>query len=315
MGQMECTRFAMTAETPTEKDISKKNSIIELIRFLAACEIVSYHVDAPWSRYVSVLPIFLVFSIVFAVSSKLAAKAQWKKAFARIIQPWLFWSAAYGLARIVRIIIFHNPTGSEFHWWMLASGTTIHLWFLPFAFLSNMAVLHFFKQLQLKLTPRNSHIIATLGGLLLLISTMILPKVEDILVLKEWIFLAPVILVGLLFSSFYYSYSRLMFAHGLWIVVLFCIGIMALNRRIGLAYLSPVIICSFVFSYKPSGSSNFFNYLGKLSYGIYLIHMLVWYPWTHLVIEQGSMELLLLTLFPLIVVTALLHKTIFRKFM
>jgi len=230
------------------------------------------------------------------------------------MQPWLFWSAVYGLARIVRIAIFQNPISGEFHWWMLVSGTTIHLWFLPFAFLGNMAVLHFFKQLQLRLTFRNSHIIATLGGLLLLTSTMILPKIGDTLVLKEWAFLTPVILVGLLFSSFYYDYSKLMFGHGLWIVILFCIGAMVLNWRIGLAYLSPVILCSFVFSYKPSGSSNFFNYLGKLSYGIYLIHIMVWYPWNYLGIKQGSMELLFLTLFPSIMATVLLHKTVIRKF-
>lgn len=304
----------MTAEKPTEKSIGKKNSIIELIRFLAACEIVSYHTEAPWSQYISVLPIFLIFSIVFTVSSRLAFKAQWKKAFARIIQPWLFWSGVYGLARIIRIIIFHNPISEEFHWWMLASGTTIHLWFLPFAFLSNMTVLHLFKRSRLNLTSRNSHIIAILGGLLLLMSTMILPKVEDILLLKEWIYLTPVVLVGLLFSSFYYDYSKLMFAHGLWVVVLFCIGAMALDWKIGLAYLGPVILCSFVFSYKPSNSTHLFNYLGKLSYGIYLIHVLLWYPWSHLGIEPGSMKLLVFTLFPSIAVTAILHKTALRKF-
>jgi hypothetical protein len=46
----------------------------------------------------------------------------------------------------------------------------------------------------------------------------------------------------------------------------------------------------------------------------YLIHILFWYVCTHLGIEPGSMQIVLLTLIPSILATALLHKTVFRKF-
>jgi peptidoglycan/LPS O-acetylase OafA/YrhL len=293
---------------------SKRNSIIELIRFLAACEIVCYHLDAPWTRYVRVLPIFLIFSIVFTVKSHLSISDQRKKAFERILLPWLFWSAVYGLARIARILIFHSPISKEFQWWMLLTGTLGALWYLPFAFVSTMAVLHFVRRFHFKLTYRSGHIIALCSGPLLLASAMILTKYPGHFPYEQWVHLAPVILIALLFLSFYYDFFRLVFSHGLWIVILCCIGVMALNLKIGLSNLVPILVCAFVFSFKPSRSFKLFDYLGKLSYGIYLVHMLVSSIWIRLGFPQRSYSLLFLTLVTSILATALLHKTAFRKF-
>ena len=156
--------------------------------------------------------------------------------------------------------------------------------------------------------------IAVFSGLFMLMSAIILPRIHNKFPLEQWLYLTPVILISLLFSSYYYSYFRLIFVQGLWIVILCCIGAFVLHWKIGLAYLGPVLICSFVFSFKPSGSNNFFNYLGKLSYGIYLVHILFWYPCIYLGFKEGSMQLVFLTLISSILATVLLHKTPIRKF-
>jgi peptidoglycan/LPS O-acetylase OafA/YrhL len=293
---------------------SKRNSIIELTRFLAACEVVCYHVDAPWSEYVRVLPIFLIFSIVFTVNSRLSISDQRKKAFERIMLPWLFWSAIYGLARIIRPMILHSSPGDEFHWWIFLAGTAQALWYLPFAYVSNMTVLHFTRRFHFKLTSSNSHLIALCGGLLLIASAVIVPKIYGHFPFDQWIYLSPVVIVALLYSSFYYSFHKLAFSYGLWMVILCCIGAMALHWKIGLTNLGPILLCALIFSYKPSRSFRFFDYLGKLSYGIYLVHTLASYVWNYLGFPQRSYSLLFLTLVTSILATALLHKTMFRKF-
>ena len=115
-----------TAETPVEKDKRTRNSIIKLIRFLAACEIVCFHADAPWTQYVRILPVFLIFSVVFTAKSHLTIAAYRKKAIQRLIVPWLFWSAVYGFARISRILIFHSPISHI--WSTYCSGMCAPIW-------------------------------------------------------------------------------------------------------------------------------------------------------------------------------------------
>jgi peptidoglycan/LPS O-acetylase OafA/YrhL len=293
---------------------SKKNSIIELIRFLAACKILCSHVGAPWAKHVFVLPIFLIFSIVFTVNSRLSISAQRKKAFERIMLPWFFWSAVYQLARIARSIIFRSPMSGEFHWWILVTGTSATLWFLPYAFFSNMAVLYAVKRYHLKPAHGNSRALALCGGLLLFASSLILPGIQDQYPYYHWTYLAPAILIGMLFTSFYFDYAKLIFANGLWIVILCSIGAIAFNWKIGFSYLTAIGICSFVFSFKFSRSIRAFDYLGKLSYGIYLVQTLTSSVWMQLGFPKGSGNLLLLTLVSSIFVTALLHKTVFRRF-
>src|SRR5512139_2498633 len=84
--------------------------------------------------------------------------------------------------------------------------------------------------------------------------------------------------------------------------------------RVGAAHMTAVGVCSFAFSYKPVRSYGALNYLGKLTYGVYLIHMPVISIGEHWGISRAHDTLLLFTPFFSIVLTSLLHKTPLRKF-
>ena len=60
--------------------------------------------------------------------------------FNRLMVPWLVWSAIYGALKILQAILEGRPVASEFEPWMLSTGPSIHLWFLPFAFMALVAL-------------------------------------------------------------------------------------------------------------------------------------------------------------------------------
>jgi len=60
----------------------------------------------------------------------------------RVLWPWVVWSALFVLDRLGSAAISpQRSVGESFYPWMLASGTEMHLWFLPFIFVAEFAVL------------------------------------------------------------------------------------------------------------------------------------------------------------------------------
>ncbi len=297
-----------------EKEFNKRNSIIELIRFLAACEIVCFHVEAPWGAYARVLPIFVIFSVVFSITSHLTFSAQLRKAFKRIVLPWIFWSAIYVLARIARALVLHAPVSSAFEWWMPVVGGAGLLWYLPYVFLSNMGTLYIVRCFGLMRIAQRGYPIAIFSGLLVLTSAAVYPGFSEHFPFAQWLYLFPAVLIGLLFSSYDFKPFKLIFARGVWIVAICSIGALALSLSIGLAYCIAICVVLFAFSYRPPAPNKCFDYLGKLSYGIYLVHILLKWTGLYLGIPPHSYPLLLFTLITSILAVSLLHKTPLRKF-
>lgn len=58
----------------------------------------------------------------------------------RLLLPWLVWSAIYGAMKLAEVAVTGVPLRHEFAPWMWLVGTAIHLWFLPFAFVTSLAV-------------------------------------------------------------------------------------------------------------------------------------------------------------------------------
>jgi hypothetical protein len=110
-----------------------RNGLVDYGRLLAAAGIIWFHTQAPGSivGYVA-FPLFLV---LLALPSRASAsvKAQ------RLLVPFVGWSAIYGLVNIALAVKNNRP---PLGWWspeMLLAGTSIHLWFLPFAFVMALA--------------------------------------------------------------------------------------------------------------------------------------------------------------------------------
>lgn len=96
-----------------------------------------FHAGAP-GRGVgyAALPFFLMTLILLALP---AAQSKEFGPFAkdrarRLLIPWLIWSAIYAAFKLLEVVWHHKPLGSEFSATMLLTGTSLHLWFLPFAY-------------------------------------------------------------------------------------------------------------------------------------------------------------------------------------
>jgi hypothetical protein len=106
-----------------------RNGLVDYCRLIAVIGIVWYHAKAPgYLVAYAGLPFFLVL-LALPSQSGLARRAK------RLLVPFAIWSGIYAL---VFILISARNGEDLFGWWrpyMFASGPSIHLWFLPFAFL------------------------------------------------------------------------------------------------------------------------------------------------------------------------------------
>ena len=106
-----------------------RNGFLDYLRLIAAFGIVWFHAAAPGYRIAYAgLPVFLV---LLALPSRMGMADRAR----RLLLPFLIWSAVYALFRAWNAA---EQGQALFEWWkprMFLTGTSIHLWFLPFAFL------------------------------------------------------------------------------------------------------------------------------------------------------------------------------------
>jgi surface polysaccharide O-acyltransferase-like enzyme len=112
---------------------------IEILRLVACFLIVCYHSGADGHRYAySGLIIFIIISMLFLGNTRHPFKTEIKTKAEKIIMPWLFWLVAYGAFNILTNRPIFDGSGNIFE--KILSGTSIHLWFMPFLFLSHAGI-------------------------------------------------------------------------------------------------------------------------------------------------------------------------------
>jgi len=110
-----------------------KKQEIEVLRIMGAFGIVWFH-SLNWGREIaySGLIVFLIISMYFAVKSKRDNLIV--KRMERLLIPWAFWGVIYGVLNIMQqrpFLITGNGIVAG-----LLTGTSIHLWYIPFVFIS-----------------------------------------------------------------------------------------------------------------------------------------------------------------------------------
>jgi len=258
---------------------------IDRLRILAVIGIVWFHTEgAPGSRIAYAgLPVFLLicFSLVVKRSHIGTTKRFLRRRWDRLLKPWLFWSAMYGLCKLAYTVC----TGSLGSLSELVSvetlfiGTNIHLWYLPYAFVSGLIVYQCNRW-----TSRTNNIVivfvATIIGILTLIGYALarchyrLPEP-----LPQWEFGLSAMPLGfavgrcLVLPSHHVQRSLL-----LMICLTTVASCVVLN---GLGYASPAIpyglaVSLVCLAYSRQGRSDaFVEAVVPLTFGIYLIYPLV----------------------------------------
>lgn len=116
---------------------SDRNGTVEIARFIAAIGIVWFHEHTPFRDIaIAGLSTFFVFLIFFSMRRHGTNDTLFDavRQNALLIKLWIVWSIVYAIARIAAAIATGKPIGGEFSTWMLFTGPSLHLWFLPFSF-------------------------------------------------------------------------------------------------------------------------------------------------------------------------------------
>ncbi|MBL9049694.1 MAG: hypothetical protein JNK19_06255 [Tabrizicola sp.] len=130
------------------------NGLVDYVRFAAALSIVWFSIDVPgnWLAKVAI-PLFLVLLLTDSESGFATSAA-------RYLKPFVIWSGVYALLKIAFAIKAQDPPLGWWDWPMVLTGTWIHLWMLPFVFVTTL------------LAPWLRHPLASLGAALLVVALL-----------------------------------------------------------------------------------------------------------------------------------------------
>ena len=107
-----------------------RNGSIDILKLLGAFGIILFHSGAPYASVgLAALPMFVMLLVYFGVRSPFASTAN------RLLKIWVIWSAIYAGLKLAQGVISGTKFELEFEPWMVWTGTSIHLWFLPFCVL------------------------------------------------------------------------------------------------------------------------------------------------------------------------------------
>lgn len=160
-----------------------RNGLIDYGRFLAALGIVWFHTQAPGNRVAYMaLPFFLVL-LSMPSSASLPTRAK------RLLIPFVTWSLVFAMLQTALAVKNQSPPFDWWTWNMVLTGTWIHLWFLPFAFLAALV------------SPWLRHPLASLGAALLAATLIALNGTPQTVPFGQWAFGIIPVLVGIAFFS------------------------------------------------------------------------------------------------------------------
>ena len=114
---------------------------LEYLRIAAAFSVVWFHHGSVPFRWIGPagLAVFLLisFSLLARAATDLSPAAFAATRARRILLPWLFWSAVYLAFALLRE--WHSGA-PQIQPWMLVTGFSLHLWYLPYLFVFSVLV-------------------------------------------------------------------------------------------------------------------------------------------------------------------------------
>jgi peptidoglycan/LPS O-acetylase OafA/YrhL len=211
----------------------------------------------------------------------------------RLLKPWLFWSAVYGVCRLAKAAYTMNldSLARLLSLETFLAGTCIHLWYLPYAFASGLLIYLLNKRLR----QTNDTLVvlaATLLGVLLLPAcTLSLHAFELEKPLPQWEFGLAAIPLGLAVGRSLAIPSRRvqgLLLSGIAAMTLTACAILMSLRLDSLAVpygLAMALVC-LAYGWQVNGN-GFVAAVAPLTLGIYLLHPLVIVGLTRFFPPQG----------------------------
>ena len=306
---------------------------IERLRIVSAFGVASFHTHEWFPRSIGVAGfIILLLSYCAFVVNKpepygIATVARRKAE--RLLKPWLFWSVIYGMLGLAKIVYENVSFSDVFSPTMLVTGTRIHLWFLPFAFVAALFLAYVHRKI---VGIRDSYTIITsisIGGLFVFGCSIIQSHLHPPTPLAQWILGLPAIPIGFAIGRIKIlertEDRKKYFVFVIFSALAACVGCILFDRLshgIWLNYSSKFAVRYFVSLVVFCAALHWRGKLdpvsatvASLSYGIYLVHPLVLVPFYQFSIAiQHPLLLLFLVLSVSSLITFVLRKTPLKQF-
>lgn len=251
----------------------------DLVRVLACIGIVQFHTRTPYlERADGPLLAFALLTLAFAAQS--AQKCRDFGSFVggrvrRLLVPWVFWSAVYGVLNVVMAARHGRPLFGWADPKMLLIGTRMHLWYLPFAFAASLAAGAYV--IARRGRPQDSWSLQSL--LLMGVAALVLSGwIADWLVapspIPQWLVVAPAVPLGLAFAMIGPAFG----ARRPWVIGVLALGLVvslpatALGiRTIPQPQVTVAFACAILWS-VPWRAPRALAGAAQLTMGIYLVH-------------------------------------------
>lgn len=252
------------------------NATFDYARLIAVIGIIWFHAKAPGGVVgYSGLAFFLLLVVVFAMPQIGAMRARahrapplWRYAAARgqrLLLPWLIASGLYGGLKLLEMIR-GAPWQSEFSAQMWITGTALHLWFLPFAFVVCIAlwpICRWAVRLPLQMWPWLSLFFA--GVALYALALLHANDLPD--PLAQWAYATPIVCIGLSCV-----FCRGKSSQTLGVLGLFVFSALAFNLTAGLLEITIAGLCLVACLAVPLKPTVASAWCARASLFVYLIH-------------------------------------------
>lgn len=265
-----------------------RSAAIEWLRFVCCLGIVAFHMQVSWPHVaISGLYAFSIITVALAVKS---ARGRTIGGFARarfrtLLVPWIFWSVFYAAVLSAISLRNGNPLFSWFETRMLLTGTVIHLWFLPFAFVASVAVASAtvlarsrYQSHRTNDTGDRGWFTASAQALVcagaIAAAEIVLSRSSLPAPLAQWISVLPGVPIGAVLAGMEFGDKRN--ARPIAVLTFCCVGACVLlmwlgMRFITIGYLVSVPMCAAAWLTGTRAGPGTLRW-SKFSFGVYLLH-------------------------------------------
>jgi len=260
---------------------------IDRLRILAAIGVVWFHTEGAAHGEIGYagLPIFLlVFFSLIASHGHTESTARFaRRRWDRLMVPWLFWSLVYGLCKIGKAVSAMDISAMRdmLSVECLLAGTHIHLWYLPYAFVSGLLIF-----VVNGWTSEISNIAVILVATIVGASTLAAHATGVLgshlmMPLSQWGYGLAAIPLGFAIGRCLTVPSRDTQRVLLFVISLIMVAVCSVLNVMGYSplavpyELATVLVCA-AYAWSAGGNA-FVACVAPLTFGIYLIHPLIGY--------------------------------------
>lgn len=294
------------------------NASFDYARLIAVIGIIWFHAKAP-GMYLgySGLAFFLMLLVQNALLQTISFRPRLHRAPAwtryavgraqRLLLPWLIASLFYGGFKVLEVLA-GSPFAREFTAAMFITGTALHLWFLPFAFLVCIALWPLGRWVRRQPVQIWSWLSLICTGLALVCFAQV--QVNDWPVpFAQWAYAAPAVLLGVAFAL-----SRRNVTQTLTLLVVFVLAAWTLDLKIGvleIAVAGAGVMACLIWPRPMTGMSQM---CAKIALWAYLIHPAVMTLIVRGVgVPEGSVGLAVLTILTTFTIVAIWETVAVRR--